>query len=122
MEKTGVDWNDLKELNPSYKRNYLPTSESGNFLILPDFAMDTFQNWKGQTKIMVKTPKNWEEHYSRTRYTVLVGDSMEKLAKIYNCSVWDIMEWNGLTSNRLYHRQEIVLYHKKVKTTGVKRA
>lgn len=122
VEKTGVNFRVLKELNPSYKRNYIPTSTSGNYLILPEMAMIAFQNWQDAQKPANRFAKYPSEDYLQSTYTILAGDSMEKLANLYNCSVYQIMQWNDLSSTELYYRQELILFHKKEKGWGLFRA
>jgi membrane-bound lytic murein transglycosylase D len=122
VERTGVNYRILKELNPSYRRNFIPSSTTGNYLILPEMAMIAFQNWQEAQRPANRFAKWSQEDYYKSSYTILAGDSMEKLANLYNCSVYQIMEWNDLSSTDLYYRQELTLFHKKEKGWGLFRA
>lgn len=118
-ERTGVNYRVLKELNPSYQRNFIPTNTNGNYLILPEVSMIAFRNYQDEQKPAHRFGKYLHEDYYKSSYTVLSGDTMEKLAKMYNCSVYQIMEWNDLSSTDLYYRQELTLFHKKEKSWGL---
>jgi len=122
IAKTGVQYSVLKELNPSYKRGMIPTDKAGNFLILPEMAMLAYQKWKGGSVPQAYLTKYPTDDYHQSTYTILAGDSMEKLANMYKCSVSQIMQWNGLNSMKLYYRQQLVLFHKKEKGWGLFRA
>jgi len=41
---------------------------------------------------------------------VEVGNTLEDLAKAYDCTVEEIKNWNKLSSDQLYVKQELVLF------------
>jgi len=46
-DELGVSIEDLKFLNPSYLKNYIPQSDGDNFLTLPELEMMTYLNRRG---------------------------------------------------------------------------
>lgn len=121
---TGVNQAFLSELNPSYRNGFIPKNVNGNFLILPEMAMVLFKSHLDE-----KYPRKHSlalnislKDYSKSNYVVLAGDSIEKLARLYNCSIQEIINWNHLRSGELFYRQELVLYHLKMKSAYPARA
>jgi len=112
---TGASVNSIRQLNPGYKRSFIPTNPEGYFLVLPEPAMQAFrerQNSKYGTKFAAAGQPPSEDYF-KSNYVVLAGDSIESLARLYNCSVENILRWNNLHSRELLYRQELVLYHLK---------
>ena len=122
IKNTGVSLSVLKELNPSYQKGYLPNNPSGNFLILPESAMLSFQTTTANANANANAKQYEHGKYYKRNYTVLIGDTLEKLANMYNCSVHQIMKWNNLKDENLYYRQELILYHKKGNKWNLPRA
>jgi len=108
---TGVTLNSIRQLNPGYKRSYIPTNPKGFFLVLPEPAMQAFREQR-KRKYGGKGLHPSDDYY-KSNYVVLAGDTIEPLARMYQCSVEDIIRWNNLHSRELHYRQELVLYHLK---------
>ncbi|RMG83187.1 MAG: LysM peptidoglycan-binding domain-containing protein, partial [Bacteroidetes bacterium] len=53
------------------------------------------------------------DHYEKRTYIVLAGDNIHKLARMFHCSVTDIMQWNNLRTSELFYRQELIIYRPK---------
>lgn len=124
IKVTGVKHAFLAELNPSYRNGFLPKNPNGNFLILPEMAMALF---KSHLEDKYASDKNFaapyaQRDYSKSNYVVLSGDTIEKLARLYNCSIQEIVNWNRLKSEELFYRQELVLYHLQTKPVFAARA
>lgn len=125
VKVTGIKRTFLEALNPSYHRGFLPKNPKGNFLILPVVAMAQFKahlEQKLPTKHSGFATQVGEFRPNQSQYVVLSGDTIEKLAKLYNCSVEDIKIWNGLKSSELFYRQELVLYHLNIQQRSPARA
>lgn len=107
---TGTHTSLLHRLNPAYKKGIIPANSRGNFLVLPEPGMAKFKIWKG-----IDTDKQTIENPNmiKSTYVVLAGDTIGKLARLYNCSITDILKWNNLKSSELFYRQELVFYRPK---------
>lgn len=122
---TGTPEYVIQYLNPSYKRNYIPESENGHNLVLPQAKMAVFKNIyrapdSGNRQYVVGEKlliKSNNEHGSansiQLNYNVEKGDEMSSLAKIFCCKQEDIMKWNKLTSSDLREGQKLVLFVSK---------
>jgi membrane-bound lytic murein transglycosylase D len=103
----GLDMNTIALLNPSFLGYAVPESKKGNYLILPSTAIDhvrTFMDSKAGNAVVA--PQNT----FRTTYTVNKEDDLNRLAKLFQCSVEDIVEWNKLNESKVVIKQEIILY------------
>jgi LysM repeat protein len=47
---------------------------------------------------------------SKTVYIVQSGDTLTKIAKLYNVSIDDIKKWNNLKSDRIDVKQALTIY------------
>ncbi len=130
---TRVPISTLSKLNPSYRAGYLPRNSKGNFLVLPEMGMMAFSDYLqwSDKKLRTDLPvgKSVEtvskEHAKRVKAFVIVevGNTLEDLAKAYDCTVEEIKAWNDLKSNELYLKQELLLFiPKKMQQTKPARA
>ncbi len=129
---TGVPLDIIKTLNPSYAKNFIPNSQSGNYLILPQSAMITFLNYLGRpdsyhvNNSMVSTPipapgKNIrvpDASYMKTSYVVQAGDDMSSLTKLFKCSVDEVKFWNNLAIPYVRTGQKLWFYLEKEGSTS----
>ncbi len=111
--RAGMTIEKVKQLNPSYIRNYVPASSYGHALVLPTASAELFNanrsieiphiNYDGYVE--TKTVKIGEHTYKITLTTmehiVCSGENLSVIAARNNCSVRDLMSWNGLTSTNL---------------------
>ena len=127
-KRAGLPFETVKALNPSYVRNYVPTSSSGNAVWLPVSAVQLFES----APIMDVPPATeYREEEStlasinekkvviggelytiktiRNSYTVRKGDNLYDIARKNNCTVKEIMSWNKLHSSRLAIGQKLIL-------------
>ncbi len=103
--QTGVEVSVLSALNPSYKKNYIPASEKGHYLILPESAMTQVKpNFYNLTPVAI----GYNDKQQQT-HVVSAGETLEAIAQRFKCSVKDIQYWNNLPSEQLYFRQELVI-------------
>jgi len=94
-QASGTSVDIIKKLNPSYLNNFIPASRSGNILILPSENTEQY--------IINENEYNQECEVKNIRitHTVKSGESFNKLAIIYDCTLDDILNWNNLCSTQL---------------------
>ncbi len=130
---TGITFNEISEitdvpiyiieiLNPAYKRNYIPSSRRGYSLVLPMSKMgaflDHFKKPDDDKSIAtiggsIHAPRTKKDKTLNARldyYIVKKEDSLNELAKAFNCEEQDIMLWNRLTSRQLRKGQQLKIY------------
>lgn len=114
-DNLGIDMNELRRLNPQYSRDVLPGGNS-YALVLPAEKVglfidqqDSIMAYKADSLInnrraeidMAKVTSITGAYRINgvTYYTIRNGDSLSTIAKKFHCSVKQLKQWNGLTSD-----------------------
>lgn len=112
--KCNLSTQELGILNPGYTQQLVPSSATGNFLLLPAEAAALFAQ-EIDAKVNLKQPNTLAAPLNtfRNEYVVKAGERIEELATRFKCSVRDIMRWNDLTIPEVFvHQQIVVFLHK----------
>jgi membrane-bound lytic murein transglycosylase D len=120
-ELTGIDKEELKILNPSYKLDVIPfVKGKTHALRLPVHKMGKFvaneeaiyahveEELKSKESPLAEITKQAEQN--SIRYRVRDGDFLGKIAERYGVGVSQIKQWNGLRSNNLRIGQRLTIY------------
>lgn len=121
---TGLPLEVISELNPAYKKDYVPENTDGRDIILPRrvaTAVSEYLDAKrpdGPRKIDMPPLPNLvdsasykpEELYFQSMYVVAEGDKIGELAETFNIAPYNLKVWNSLTSYRLRKGQELVVW------------
>lgn len=111
--RAGMSVDNVKQLNPSFVRNYIPTSTYGYAIVLPLESAALFDanrtielptiNYDGyvETKTVKIGSNTYKITSATTEHRVCAGENLSVIAARNNCSVSDLMKWNGLTSTNL---------------------
>ena len=118
-EMFGIPLDELKYLNPQFKKSIIPATEGKTYVIriprrfVADYlnneqALYAYKTKKGieKDKLLaeVKKAKDRNIHYVKS------GESLGLIAKRYRVYVSQIKQWNGLRSNTIYPGQKLVLF------------
>jgi membrane-bound lytic murein transglycosylase D len=100
-EVTGIPFAELKQLNPELRRDVTPPDDAEYLLKVPVGTKDAVQE-KLEIMRPLKSPsvlvkKSKPRPESNGSYRVRVGDSLWKIAKRFNITVQDLVDWNDLT-------------------------
>ena len=118
-EISNVPLKTLKELNPVFKKGYIPASKDTFVLVLPrENILDFIQNKEKATITSYKSssyknlPSASEVKKDRVMitHTVKRGEYFHKLALEYNCTIENIKEWNNLDSNKIHSNQKLDIW------------
>jgi membrane-bound lytic murein transglycosylase D len=101
---------DLRFLNPRYKRNYIPKQPEPFMLVLPQEKIMEYIQKEYQIDTTQVCAQNQESAkdtntMSRITHTVQKGEFFHKLAMKYNCTIENIKTWNQLEENDIYPGQ-----------------
>jgi membrane-bound lytic murein transglycosylase D len=124
---TGLPVEVISELNPAYKKDYIPENTEGYDVILPrrvSMAMSEYLEARrpdSQRKIelpplpeIVDTANySPDEQYFRSVYVVAEGDKIEEVAEVFNIAPYNLKVWNKLTSYQLKKGQELAIWFPK---------
>jgi len=130
-ELTGMDKEELKILNPSYKLDVIPFVKGKEYALrLPVHKMGKFvANEEAIYAHVEKELKSKESpiaeitrqaNQNSIRYRVKDGDFLGKIAERHGVGVSQIKQWNGLRSNNLRIGQRLTIYPRKTSTVSVK--
>ena len=110
---------DLRKLNPIYKRDVIPVSELPAKLVLPAEKIGSFIDHEEQIYAMTNEPKKYMElqkELSSTKgkycivHVVKSGEYFHKIAMKYSCTTHNIMDWNQLKSQDIYVGQRLKVW------------
>ncbi len=123
---TGLPMETIEFLNPLYRRGLIPANENGNKLTLPRRVMPAFRDYLQSQRPdfrynpLVSSPisagrtrEDRNANYFKTTYVVQEGETLEKIAKANNCSVYQLKAWNSLSSSKILAGQQLTIYHPK---------
>jgi len=108
---SGLDYSTIANLNPVYLKGFVPGYTKGNFLILPQQAVEAVREYLSAKGTSIKAPVPAGKF--KMTYTVEKGESIETLAKRFKCSIEEIMVWNNLKKADIVINQQLVLYLSK---------
>ncbi|MFK7809618.1 MAG: transglycosylase SLT domain-containing protein [Saprospiraceae bacterium] len=126
---TGTPFYIIALLNPSYKKLYIPGSNSGNNLVLPQGDMVRFLNHIGRPDhkleqliaSRVAAPENFnKEDVLLISHEVAPGQTLDEIADLYNNNADNIVKWNKLTKVNLRPGQRIMIFIDKKPTESLR--
>lgn len=120
---TGISIDVLRLLNPVYKLDYIPVSDTGEAvsIVLPEDQLEIF--YQQRSKFLSEdapAPKKVEacgDTTGRRKITHIVqkGEFFHSIAMAYECRIEDLMRWNDLKDKRLYAGQKLIVWEPKDK-------
>lgn len=118
-EITGISTDELKFLNPVYRRAFIPDLENPALLTLPKDKIKLYIT--NESRIIGKEENiddynslvsnaGSTENKTKIIHVVQKGEFFHKIALKYNCTLENIKAWNNLTDNFLYPGQELIIW------------
>ncbi len=117
---TGVPMHLIEQLNPSYKKKYIPGSRQGSNLVLPHQYMGNLLSHLGRPDSEVKRinvkpiPAPVMIDYSLNKntsvHTVFAGETYESIAAYYGVTTADLKTWNKQAGYNLTPGKELKVY------------
>ncbi|MCF8336332.1 MAG: LysM peptidoglycan-binding domain-containing protein [Bacteroidales bacterium] len=119
-DKTDISLTTLKELNPIYRRDFIPNMNRKAVLTLPEDKILSFL--KNEESIYQASKANGsvsdkkigspagKENKKKITHVVKKGEYFHKIAMRYNCTIENIREWNNLPDNSLQVGQELDIW------------
>jgi membrane-bound lytic murein transglycosylase D len=95
---------DLKELNPQYKRNFVPAYGGSYSLRIPADKKDYLSL---NRYAILNASVNSRQ---KIVYQVNKGEAITAIASLYKVSIEDVKRWNHLKSNRIATGQQLTLW------------
>jgi membrane-bound lytic murein transglycosylase D len=134
----GISLDELRSLNPQYRRDIIPGQSKQYALRLPFNQVtryiemeDSIMHYKDSVYFnpaaISKAPEYNNRYagppkgnYTKLLYTVKSGDNLGFISAWYNVGVNEIKDWNGLYRNNIRSGQKLVIYVPKNKADRYK--
>ncbi len=104
---TGLDYATIAKLNPSFVTGYIPASRDGHLLVLPASAT------KAARSLLHPEGAPSADNLVPTVYVAAKGDTLARVADLFQTTPEKIREWNRLGASALTVNQELILYLSK---------
>ena len=128
-EVLSIPIDQLRELNPQYKRDIIPAAAKAYSIRLPyNYSVqfinlqDSIMHYKDSI-FFNKTPKNCNlielnksnpaaltANSKKVKYIVRQGDNLKKIASNHNVTIDEIKDWNRLKKSSVYTGQKLTLF------------
>ena len=115
----GLSLDDIRYLNPVYRKDYIPKSESRSVLVLPADKVGAYLRNENQIIGYTREPVDYQKMLENSTDTkgkeklvheVLPGEYPHKIALQYGCTIESIKAWNGLEDYTLHPGQKLVIW------------
>ncbi|NOU61624.1 lytic transglycosylase domain-containing protein [Marinifilum caeruleilacunae] len=110
---------EIRKLNPIYKRDVIPTGELPAQIVLPVEKIGLFIDREEEIYAMKDQPKKYlelQKELSSTKgkypiyHEVQAGEYFHKIAMKYSCTTHNIMKWNNMKSQDIYIGQRLKIW------------
>ena len=112
---SGLPIEIVAEMNPAYKKDFIPENTEGYDLILPrrvsSALVEYLEARRPDNPSNIEMPPipesvemdsyNPDEFYFYSTYVVAEGDKIDELAEIFNVAAYNLKVWNKLTTYQL---------------------
>jgi membrane-bound lytic murein transglycosylase D len=121
-EKIDLPIENIRFLNPTYKRDYIPDMGKPQSLVLPSEKILVFLKTENQIYSRTNDTLNYIDKLSQAGdtngkikivYTVGKGDFLNKIAMSFNCTADNIRAWNNLKSDKLSSGQKLNIWQSR---------
>jgi membrane-bound lytic murein transglycosylase D len=119
-DATGLSYQTVANLNPGFKRSYVPPSTKGYYVTLPRRVMPAFirylnslggRQYKLDAGEYTPTGALGDGRYFQTTVTVKEVDFVERFAAKNNLSAAQVRAWNKLPNNFVYPDQQLKIWN-----------
>ncbi len=118
-DATGISYQVIKELNPGFKRDYVPPTSEGHYVVVPKRVMPAFvrylntvssaRNYKLENPENYTSPDVGDGRYWQSTVNLRETISVDDLANRLGMCGEHIKCWNNLEGNYLYPGQSLKL-------------
>lgn len=118
-----VPLEEIKSLNPQYKRSIIPGESKPRTLRLPTEAISTFLDnqdtiythrstelFKNRRTVASVNQQTYTGNGKLTYYRIRQGDTLGSIARKFGVSVRQLRKWNGLRNNRIRAGKRLKIY------------
>lgn len=113
-KKTGVPIFILRQLNPMYKKDYVPGSVRGFSFYLPERVMDRYENQQLISHLQLdRSFYNPYVEYTKLSYQAEKNEDIYSIAKVMNTDPFKLKYWNKIEKLVVRENRELAVYRIK---------
>ncbi len=129
---TGISLEQLRQLNPQYRRDIVPSQKQSYALRIPSVSLESFityedsifscdrEKYFASNRLVVNpsnsySPPSIPKNKAKVYYTVKSGDAVGLIADWYDVYTNDLRYWNNIHRNIIRVGQKLVIYVPKDK-------
>jgi membrane-bound lytic murein transglycosylase D len=110
-DATGIDYQMVKTLNPGFRRDYVPPTTAGHYVILPDRVMPAFVrylNALGSRTYALEDNRDYSNadlgdgRYWNSIVNIKQAEHINNLAQKLGCNAEHLKAWNKLATDYVY--------------------
>jgi len=107
-----ISLDDLKYLNPVYRKDMIPATEFGHSLVLPSNLLIEFVLAFEEIRNIPSIEKPLNTEAGKKKIVIVKkGDSLHKIAIRNSCTIDDIIKWNNISRDYQLHAGEnLIIY------------
>lgn len=118
-DATGLDYGVIRTLNAGFKRDYVPASETGYYVLLPQRVMPAFLrylNGLGGRRYVIEglnaSPNTnlGDGRYWQLSVSVQQGDHIDHVASMLGCHTEHLKAWNNLNTEFVQAGQNLKVW------------
>ncbi|MFN3917192.1 MAG: LysM peptidoglycan-binding domain-containing protein [Flavobacteriales bacterium] len=109
----GMSVQEISYFNPSYKLNAIPKIDKHQYLVLPVNYIKTFSAFEDSIYHHSSTETfKYAQQFLMKEHTHIVtfGETIQKIAEKYDCTVQQIKAWNTMASENLRVGRKLLIY------------
>ena len=109
----GMEEDDFRYLNPTYKTDIIPHTEDPQCITLPlekiGLFLDNEDSIYNYERVLDSMKLSFVALEKKKRHVVKPDETMAQIAKKYDVTVQDIRGWNGMRSSTVYPGQQLTI-------------
>jgi len=109
----GMEEDDFRYLNPTYKTDIIPHTEDPQCITLPlekiGLFLDNEDSIYNYERVLDSMQLSFVALEKKKRHTVKPDETMAKIAMMYDVTVQDIRGWNGMRTSTIYPGQKLTI-------------
>ncbi len=122
---TGLSLEDIRFLNTSYRKDFIPTNKIGYTLLLPVRVVQPIENYlnniekKDLTKSETSSPSLIDSSmidqifYDHVLYDAQPGEKLQDIAELFNVDKYNIRHWNTMSSDEIANNRPLLIHYVK---------
>lgn len=117
---TGIPYNTIKALNPGFRRDYVPPTSDGHYVVVPERVMPAFVRYLNALGSRKYTFDNedlgnpadlGDGRYWQSFVNVSAPEHIDQFAQKFGLSGTHLKSWNNLNSNFVYAGTKLKIWH-----------